>query len=86
MSQQGRGNHRLDRNNACNHRVLPADPSSVGRKMRLGHKRLDLGYLVYRKSSADDLLRRSRRGFAERCAGEQHGIDRNDDRSCSEEQ
>ncbi len=53
--------------------------------MRVGHKRLDMGHLAYRKSSADDLLRRSRRDFAERCAGEQHGIDRDDDRSCSEE-
>jgi hypothetical protein len=75
----------MDRYNARDHCVLPADSSSVGRKMRLGHQRLDMGFVAYRKPAADDLLHRSRRGLAERCAGEQHCIDRYDDRTCPAE-
>ena len=47
--------------------------------MRLGDQCLDMGNLADRKHSAFDLLHHSRRGAAEHCADQQHGVDRDDD-------
>lgn len=76
-------NHRLDRNNLGYPRLLSADPSPLGGKMRLGHKRVDMDHMAYRQPAAADLLHRSRGDLAERCAGDKYGIDRYDDRACS---
>jgi len=80
------GSHRLDRNNTRDNRLLSADPSSLGGKMRLGNQCLDLGYLADCKHLASDLLRNSRRSFVKYCADEQYGIDRDNDRSRSAKQ
>lgn len=82
-SSADHANHRLDRNNSGYHRLLSADPSSMGRKMRLGHKRVDMDHMAYRQCAAADLLHRSRGDLVERCAGDKYGIDCYDDRSCS---
>lgn len=80
------GSDRLDRNYTRDHRLLPADPTSVGGKMRMGHQRVDLGHLARREHSTLDLLLNSRRGIVKYCADKQYGSDRDNDCPRSQKQ
>lgn len=53
----------------------------MGRKMRLGYQRVDLGHLVDGKHFASYLLHNSRRGSIKYRTDKQYGVDR--DNNCS---